>query len=248
MFNDPLLFSLAFIAVMLGATLQSLAGFGIAVIAAPVLVLIDPDFLAAPILLFGCLLSLLNTLRYRKKLQIHKTKITLWGRMVGSVVGILLLGLLAPQFFAVSFALLVMLSVAMTYRQFEITHSPRNLMIAGFFSGVMGTTTGVGGPPIALVYQNSSLVSARAELGLFFLIGTIVSLVLLALGGHISAKQLQLTWPLVPAIFVGFALSTLLEQHFKPHYLKPLIAVLSVISSVMILVKTLTNTLASNTI
>jgi len=241
MFNDPLLFALAFTAVMFGATLQSLAGFGIAVIAAPVLVLIDPNFLAAPILLFGCSLSLLNTLRYRNKLLIQKTKITLFGRLVGSVVGILLLSLLAPQFFAVSFALLVMLSVALTYRKFEVTHCPRNLMIAGFFSGVMGTTTGVGGPPIAIVYQNSPLPNARAELGLFFLIGTIVSLVLLALGGHISAKQLQLTWPLMPAIFVGFALSTLLEKHFKQHYLKPIIALLSVISSVLILVKTIAN-------
>lgn len=239
MLNDPLLLMFAFTAVMLGATLQSLAGFGVAVIAAPVLVLIDPDFLAAPILLFGCLLSLLNTLRYRKKLRIHKTKITLFGRLVGSVVGVCLLGILAPQFFSVGFSFLVMLSVALTYRKFEVTHSSRNLMIAGFFSGVMGTTTGVGGPPIALAYQNSPLPNARAELGLFFLIGTIVSLALLALSGHISAKQLQLTWPLIPAIFVGFALSTLLEQYFKPHYLKPLIAVLSVISSVMILVKTI---------
>lgn len=239
MINDPTFWVIAFGAVMLGAMLQSLAGFGLAVIAAPILVLINPEFLAAPILTFGCLLSLLNTLRYRKKLQINHTKITLFGRVIGSILGVYLLTFLDPKIFALSFALFIMLSVVLTYHHVGLLNSPRNLVIAGFLSGVMGTTTGVGGPPIALVYQNSTLHSARVELGVFFLVGTIVSLFLLFITGNISAEQVQLTWPLIPAVFVGFGLSMLFEQQFKPHYLKPMIAVLSLISSVMILVKTI---------
>ena len=38
MLDDPILLLIAFVAVMFGPTLQSLAGFGISVIAAPVLV------------------------------------------------------------------------------------------------------------------------------------------------------------------------------------------------------------------
>jgi uncharacterized membrane protein YfcA len=239
MINDPIFLLIAFAAVTLGAALQSLAGFGLAVIAAPILVLINPDFLAAPILTFGCLASLLNTLVYRKKLQINQTKITLSGRVVGSVVGVYLLTLLAPEIFAVSFAIFIMLSVVLSYRHVGVLNSPRNLVLAGFLSGVMGTTTGVGGPPIALVYQNSTLDSARAELGVFFLVGTMVSLTLLSITGNISAEQVQLTWPLIPAVLVGFLLSRRLEHHFKPHFLKPIIAILSLISSVIILVKTM---------
>ncbi|NRA54223.1 MAG: sulfite exporter TauE/SafE family protein [Gammaproteobacteria bacterium] len=237
MLDDPILLLIAFVAVMFGPTLQSLAGFGISVIAAPVLVLIDLDFLAAPVLIFGFSLSLLNTLRYRKRLQINNTKLALAGRLAGSVVGIMLLGILSPSTFVVIFSLLIMVSVALTYHRFAVTNSTLNLIIAGFFSGVMGTTTGVGGPPIALVYQNCTLHRARAELGLFFLISTMISLALLAITGNISAKQMDLTWPLLPAVIAGFYLSTLIEHLFKPHYLKPVIAIFSLLSSVMILVK-----------
>lgn len=239
MVYDPIFLLIAFVAVTLGAALQSLAGFGLAVIAAPILVLINPEFLAAPILTFGCLASLLNTLTYRKSIQINQTKITLSGRIVGSIVGVYLLTLLAADFFAVSFAIFIMLSVMLSYRHVGLLNSPRNLVLAGFLSGVMGTTTGVGGPPIALVYQNSTLNNTRAELGVFFLVGTIVSLTLLWITGNISAEQVQLTWPLTPAVLVGFLLSRRLEKYFKPHFLKPIIAVLSLISSVIILVKTM---------
>jgi uncharacterized membrane protein YfcA len=103
----------------------------------------------------------------------------------------------------------------------------------------MGTTTSVGGPPIALIYQNSNVNTARAELGLFFLIGTLISLGFLWGSGNISYEQIQLTLPLIPAVFIGFGLSIWLDKHFKQLYLKPLISIISLASCCVILLKTI---------
>ena len=237
MLDNPILLIIALIAVTIGAVLQSLAGVGMALIAAPILVLIEPNFLPAPILALGCFLSLLNTVNYRHKLHLGNTQIALIGRVPGSVLGVYLLTLLPLEFFYLVFSIFVVLSVLLTYRDIRVSPSSCNLFIAGFFSGLMGTTTSVGGPPIALAYQNSSPEKARAELGLFFLVGTIISLTLLWIADNISYHQIQLTLPLLPAILLGFLLSRWLDKHFKPYYFKPLIASLSVILGLVIFIK-----------
>jgi uncharacterized membrane protein YfcA len=238
MLIEPSLLIVALIAVIAGSALQSMSGFGLAVIASPVLVIINPDFLPAPILALGCLASLINCIRYRQQLHFSNIKLALLARIPGSILGIFLLAILPPTFFSISFSLLVILSVLLTYRRVNIQNCSRNLVLAGFFSGLMGTTTSVGGPPIALVYQNSKVSTARAELGLFFLIGTLVSLAMLAATDNITPTQVQLTLPLIPALFVGFGLSFWLDKHLKQHYLKPLIGAVSLTSCAIIIVKT----------
>lgn len=238
MLIDPSLLVIALIAVMAGSALQSMSGLGLAVIASPILVLINPNFLPAPILALGCILSLLSCIRYRQQLHFKSIRLALLGRFPGSLLGVSLLVLLPPMFFAVCFSLFILLSVLLSYKHISIGHCPRNLLIAGFCSGLMGTTTSVGGPPIALVYQNSKVGTARAELGLFFLVGTLMSLLLLLISGNINYYQLQLTAPLVPAVFIGFGLSLWLDKYFKQVFLKPLIAALSVVSCSIILLKT----------
>ncbi|AAZ24988.1 sulfite exporter TauE/SafE family protein [Colwellia psychrerythraea] len=237
MLIEPSLLVVALIAVIAGSALQSMSGFGLAVIASPILVIINPEFLPAPILALGCILSLLNCIRYRQQLHFSNIKLALLARIPGSVLGIVLLALLPSIFFSVGFSFLIILSVFLTYRRVDIHHCPRNLVLAGFFSGLMGTTTSVGGPPIALVYQNSNLNTLRAELGLFFLIGTLVSLAMLLVSGNINYAQLQLTLPLIPALFVGFASSFYLDKYLGQRYLKPLIATLSLTSCGIILLK-----------
>lgn len=240
MYDSALLIT-ALLAVTAGAALQSMAGFGLAVVAAPILVLINPALLPVPILALGCILSLLNCIRYRQQLHFTNIRIALLARIPGSIIGVVLLTLLPSAFFSISFSLLIMLSVLLTYQHINITHSLRNLAWAGFFSGLMGTTTSVGGPPIALAYQNSALGIARAELSLYFLMGTLMSLVLLYLSGNTNYYQLQLTLPLIPAVCMGFGLSLLLNKYFTQAYLKPLIAILSVSSCCLILFKTISN-------
>lgn len=56
--------------------------------------------------------------------------------------------------------------------------------LTGFCSGLMGTATSVGGPPMALVYQRCNRINARDELAAFFLLTTPVSVLFLLYQGH----------------------------------------------------------------
>ena len=60
----------------------------------------------------------------------------------------------------------------------------RNVVLAGATSGLLGTATSIGGPPMALVWQRNSGARLRGTMSGFFLIGSVMSLVVLAFTGR----------------------------------------------------------------
>ena len=81
------------------------------------------------------------------------------------------------------------------------------LLGAGALSGIMGTIASIGGPPIALVYQDARGDRLRGTLSSFFLIGTALSLTALRLIGRFGADEVRLTLLLLPGLLVGFVMS-----------------------------------------
>ena len=71
--------------------------------------------------------------------------------------------------------------------------SDRSLMVAGLASGFAGTTTGVGGPPMALTYQNSDPATMRSTISAFFSIGSVMSVTALASQDRSVRARWQLT-------------------------------------------------------
>ena len=53
----------------------------------------------------------------------------------------------------------------------------RNVVLAGATSGLLGTATSIGGPPMALVWQRNSGARLRGTMSGFFLIGSVMSIV-----------------------------------------------------------------------
>ncbi len=228
------LFFIVFITVIIAALIQSVSGIGLALFAAPILVLIDRDFLPGPILTLGFCLSGLMTLHYRHSLNLRTISMALYGRVPGSLIGIVLLTFIPQRFISLCFAILIILSVVISYHHFTVRPSNRNLFVAGFLSGLMGTTTSIGGPPIALIYQNCQGNIVRAQLGFYFLIGTGMSIILLFLSDNYSRKQVELVLPLLPAIIIGFLASVIFKRKLINIPIKPLIAVISITSCLAI--------------
>lgn len=62
-------------------------------------------------------------------------------------------------------------------------------MSAGSITGVTETATGIGGPPLALVFQHHPGPVVRTTIAACFLVGQVVSLVMLMLAGRATAEQ-----------------------------------------------------------
>ena len=71
----------------------------------------------------------------------------------------------------------------------------------------MGTTTSIGGAPMALIWQRSHGPRLRGTMAAFFLVGSSISLVALVAVGAVTRPTVTLALWMIPAVLVGYVLS-----------------------------------------
>lgn len=193
----------AILVVAFGAVVQGTIGFGMAVVAAPFLYQIDPALVPGPLIMSGMAIGALSARRYASEIDVSVLGYALLGRLPGSLLGVLVLTLVSAQHLNLVLGCSVLLAVIGSLFPYKLNATPVALFGAGLCSGVMGTAASIGGPPMALLLQNESGNRIRANLAVFFVIGSAVSLVLLALNGLLSVQQIKYGAVLFPAVLVG---------------------------------------------
>ncbi len=224
--------------VFVAATVQASIGIGLGMIASPVLLIADPDFIPATIML--AVLPLTFTIAWvdRQHIEPRDVGFALLGRVPGVIAGALVVAALSDRVLAVMVAASVLLAVvaSITGRLFQPTN--RALVVAGLASGFAGTTTGVGGPPMALTYQNSDPATMRATISAFFAIGSLMSLGALALAGEVGVRQLQLTLLILPSVGLGIVTARLIKDRLRPDVVRPTVLVICTVAAVGLLAET----------
>lgn len=195
-------------AVAFGATVQGAIGFGMALLAAPLLVLIRPDLVPGPLLMNGLALTLLVARRERDSIDLRGIKWALVGRVPGVALGALALVSIPVQGMSLLVGLSVLAGVALGVSRLRLAPGPRTLFGAGLLSGVFGTVASIGGPPLALVYQHEPGPRLRGTLAGYFVAGGLMSLAALIAVGRYGAGELAWTLALLPGTVLGFACSS----------------------------------------
>jgi uncharacterized membrane protein YfcA len=221
--------------IALGSLVQGGIGFGSLLIAAPLLVLIEPALVPGPALLSGFVLALLIAGRDRGGLEWRSVGWALGGRIPGSAVGALLLTVLPADGFPLLVGITVLGGVLASVTRLRLRPTRVTLTAAGFVSGITGTTTSVGGPPMALVYQHRAGEQLRATLSGFFVMGSLLSAATLALVGRFGAREIELGLLLLPATIAGFAVSGPLARSLDRGYTRAAVLGLSAGSGLVLI-------------
>jgi uncharacterized protein len=225
--------------VALGAVVQGAVGFGAALVAAPLLVLVRPDLVPGPITVCFPALSVLVLLRDRRHAELGPLRWSLVGLVPGAVVAALAIALLPARGIEGMVAVLILLAVAASASGLEIEPAPGSLTIAGALSGFMGTAAGPSGPPMALLHQFTSGPQLRATLARFFVASSVVSIVALLPTGRLGPDDAAHGLLLVPAVLLGYAGSHVLLAHVDRGRTRAAVLALSAASAVAVLVKAL---------
>lgn len=225
------------ILVFFGAVVQGTMGFGLAIVSAPFLMLVEPDLVPGPVIFFSMTSAALNVWSNRTGLALGELSIALIARIPGTLLGMLVLAIASPALLSVLLGLSVLAAVALSIRAPHITRTPNVMFSAGFLSGFMGTTTAVGGPPIALAYQSSTGPQARANLGGYMLVGMLGSLVALVMIGRFTGAHLQISLIMLVPVLLGFRLARALAPLVNPAWLRPGLLVLCAIAGLAALTK-----------
>ncbi len=198
--------------IFVGSFVQTAIGFGLAIVAAPLLFLVSPDYVPAPICLVALFISLLNAFKHRASVEIGGLKMALIGRVPGSIAGGLLLVMVSTDLLALWLGFLVLFAVAVSLLPIRVEPTPMRMGIAGFFSGFFGTSSAIGGPPMALLLQHQEANQLRGNLSAFFVFSSIISLIVQMPAGFLTLHHLWITVPLIPAAWVGYKLAMMTTQ------------------------------------
>jgi uncharacterized membrane protein YfcA len=226
-------------AVLAGALIQGTGGIGFAMFAAPIVAIARPDLVPGPMIVAGCAVSLLIALREFREIDFTGAAFAIGGRVPGALVAGLIIGLVPRSAFAVSFALLILLAVLLSVSGWRVRATPASLAVAGFGSGVMGTITSVGAPPMGIVLQNAEPATVRATIGAFLVVGGAVSLAVLAWAGRFGWHEMQLGVALLVPVGVGFGISNRLVHRVNARAMRRMVLAISALSASILLAQNL---------
>ena len=192
---------------VVGFTLQGAVGFGMGILSSPIFVLIDPRLVPGPVLASTMVFTLAQTVRERRAIDFSGLRWAVAGRFIGTFPAAALLAFLPTDQLGLLFGVIVLFAVGLSVSGLYVVPRPPSLLVAGLFSGIMGTVAAVGGPPLALLYQRSSGATVRGTLSSLFLVGTVMSLLSLVAVGRYGYDELVLTALLLPGAAFGFLVS-----------------------------------------
>lgn len=221
-----------------GACLQGVGGLGFAMFCAPVALLLFPELVPAPLLALSCPLSALAALREFEAIRWSTAGYALAGRIAGALIAAAVLRLLSAQTLSVLFALLILAGVGLSLRGWRVQATPVASGTAGFASGLMGTITSAGAPPLAIAMQHLPAPALRATIGCIFFVGSVISLVALAAVGKATAGHLVLGLLLTPWMVAGFTISGPLSRRLSRGGLRVFLLATAALGALAVLAQT----------
>ncbi|MEM7411215.1 MAG: TSUP family transporter [Myxococcota bacterium] len=228
---------IALVIIAFASALQASIGFGLALVAAPLLALVDRAYVPGPILCAGLFLGAIMTVRERNEIDLGGVGWAALGRFLGIVPAGFALHWASQAAFDRMFASLVLAAVAMSVLHGNLKPKRGVVFGAGLISGFMGTITSIGGPPLALAYQSASGPRLRATLAALFALGSVASIATLAVIGRFGEAEAVRGLLLVPGVLVGVLVSGPLLPYLDQGATRPMVLGLSTLSALAVLLR-----------
>ncbi|HEX5090946.1 MAG TPA: sulfite exporter TauE/SafE family protein [Nocardioides sp.] len=234
---DPTTYAVIAAAVVVGSTVQSAVGLGVGLVAAPVTALLEPTLMPGTLLIVAVLMPCLTLIHDHHDIDWRGLGWALPARLPGTVVGVWVVATLTERELGIMIGLVVLLAVVVTWRAVVVPVNRLTLSAAGFTSGITGTATSIGGPPIAIVYQHRPARQIRTTMAVYFLIGATLSLGALMVAGDLTGKQVVAGVALLPFLALGTLAGAWARRSMPAHVVRPSVLIVSSASAVVLLVR-----------
>ncbi len=224
---------LALLCITLGAAVQGSIGFGASLVSIPLLLLVDPQLVPGPALVAGITINVIGLVAGVKHTDWRGVRWSVVGLLPGTAVAAVALSIFSGASIAILSATAVLAAVAVSAAGARPPAGRRTLLGAGFFSGYLNTAAGVGGPPMALAYQDAPARTLRATLPVVFLVATVMTGVTLAGTGHLTAVDWRIGLLLAPGGALGYFATRGFAERIDGDRLRSAVLVVSASSALM---------------
>jgi uncharacterized membrane protein YfcA len=230
---------LVVLVVVLGATMQGLVGLGLNLVSAPVITMVAPSLMPEVPLALAVLLPFFTLVSSREEIDWRGLAWVLPARVPGVALGVLFLALFSDRAVAIAVAVMVLVAVLLSLAPLEVPVRRSTLSAAGLVSGLAGTATSIGGPPVALLYQHRSPQQIRSTLAVVFTVGAAMSLTGIWLSGHLDTHALPMVALLTPCLVVGAWAGARLQPVLPDRWVRYAVLAICAASGLVLLVRSL---------
>ncbi|KIT18010.1 TSUP family transporter [Jannaschia aquimarina] len=228
------------LAVVTGAAVQRLTGAGFGMVAAPILALVAPDWLPATVLLVGVVVGVGAAAADWRAVDARDLPPGMAGRVIGAVLAAwIATNVVGTPALPMVVGLLVLLAVALSLAGFSVPIRRRTLFAAGSVAGIMGTLTGIGAPPMAILYSNVEARRSAATQNVFFGFGMVVSIGALAFAGLVGLRHLAFAATLIPLVPLTFHLVRPFAARLHAGSIRPWALGLATVASLVLIGRSL---------
>lgn len=223
----------------LGALIQSAIGFGLAVVAAPFVVLVEPALMPVSLLVCGFTLPLWELVRHERDIDLRMLASAYGMRLLFTPVGVGLVAWAGAREIAVIVGIMILVVVAVSVTPHSVRPTVPNALAAGAVTGVAGTAAAIGGPFLAILLQHERPERIRSTLAAFFVLGSATSLTGLAVGGQVRPGDLLAGVIWVPFMAVGVWLGRPARRAVSPVRMRQVVLAFCTLASLVVIARAL---------
>ncbi len=197
-----------FCAVIAFASLvQGILGFASALLAVPLALLFLPkEAVVSSMLVAGLALNGFLSVRIRERISFRPVALLLAASLLGMPVGVWVLTGIPLQTMQVFVGcLVVVFTVLLQWGRLRLPQNPLLTGIAGFFSGLLNTSTSMSGPPVLILLAGQGLPKDqfRRTLVSFFFVSGLVAALMLVVSGVMTPQTVSYGVVAMPFAFLG---------------------------------------------
>jgi uncharacterized protein len=188
------------------AGIQVTMGFGFALIAIPIIAVVDdPKVAVVLITAVGVPMTLWNTYRWRSHLRVREMLTVAGASLVGMPLGALVLTRAPDRALTLTIGVVVLILTAWLWRGLQLPPGPRTEISAGVASGSLATSTGTNGPPLVIAFQATGMERDpfRATLAGCFLVQGVVAFCIFWANGLVTHDVGRAFLVGMPAVVAG---------------------------------------------
>lgn len=227
---------------LLAAVVQTVTGFGFALVAVPLLaVVLEPAPAVVATTLVSLLLSVVVVRADREHVRRRDAVVVSVAGIAGMPLGLALLAGGSDRLLTAVIALVLLGSTVLVARGLRLPAGRGTEVAVGVTSGVLLTSTGMNGPPLVVAFQAQGMAPRpfRGTLSAVFLVQGVAAVVLLAAGGQVTSAALVASAVGVPMLALGWLLGDRVFRALDPVAFRRVVLALLVASAVVALVSAL---------
>ena len=211
------------LAVVAGAVAPASSGFGITLIAAPVLVAVEPAFLPLPMMIGGMTVGLRHLVRERSGIEWSYLSRCLVGMPIGVALGHLATGTLSESGLKVAVGALIVLAVVLVAVGWAPQRGRWTAPVCGLLVAFGTRVAALPGPPFVILHHDRPPSMIRPNLSALNLVNLVVIVTIMATAGQVTAADLGRGALVAGSAAIGLVVAPPVRRWVDRRWFRPLV-------------------------